>query len=209
MGLFGEQSTTQHKQGHQTLAQKVCVRLMVNFLYCLFIPLCWVYHYTLYFSSQLFTEMQLDFFFFLANKLPLIECRSAAWTQKNSIQFFSCTMPNPFLNYNSDFLFCHAQMLNSRNSRNTEMAGWHLRYCWGWWVCFSSGFFFPLVSCPSCPLSFCFALFERCQARKGRSTSMWLSDPWFPLIFSSLRSLISHQQRAVSTTLHSRQKWKC
>lgn len=105
-------------------------------------------------------------------------------------------MPNPFPSYTSDFLFCHAQMLNSRN---TELAGWHLRYCWGWWVCFSSDFFFfhlfPALLLPFLSVSHCWKGTELGRAEAlvcdclthGSLWSFHHLDPW--LVTSSAQSV--------------------
>lgn len=189
MGLFGEWSTTLHKQD-QTLAQKVCLRLVIQFLYRL---LTLVAEYIIILPS---TAFYCNVIFLHINWHGLKGGVQQTGSEKFQTSQTSCA-PNPVLSYTRVFLFCVVQKYLEQGT--VVLTGRHLRF---WWL----GFF---VSFPLFFFSFLFfTLFERYQAREGRSTCMWLSYPWFSLISLSFRSLISYQKSTVSTTQHSRQKWK-
>lgn len=199
MGLFGERSTALHKED-QMPAQKVCLRLVIQFLHRLLAP---VAEFIIILPSMALYCNPI----FFTYKLVLGEGRSAAnrlWKIPDISNFMctrSCSQPYLCL----PVLSC-AQVTQQKylEQGTNVLTSRH----WD----FGEGIFF-FTSSPPLHLAFFISsfspLFEQYQAVEGRSTCMWLSYLRLSLISLSFRSLISYQKCIISIIQHSRQRWKC
>lgn len=185
------------------LAQKVCLRLVIQLLHRLLTPV----------AEFIITLPSMALYcnpIFFTYKLLLIEGRSAAnrlWKIPDISNFMctrSCSQPYLCLPVSSCAQVtqqkCLEQGTNMLTNRNWEFGEWIFfffisPFIPAWCLLYNFYFFPPLL--------------EQYQVRESRGTCMWLLNPQFSLISLSFRSLISYQKCIHSATQHSRQKWKC